>query len=454
MSSPRAHASRSLAMRPRTIAKHELVGMGSTSSQMSKRDWKPLRSPRNQKTQPADVEPPMRSPRPRNQAKAETTASLIMVNGNSMVKTYRLVSDMQRENAERPSMEGGSVLTMAHLQKLCSLYAQLCEDDMRGMVTLEQLTAIVRGALGMEEERFTPRIFRVADPRGSGRIDFPRFFVELMMPVSVTGLVKLHYIFTSLSINPRDHEGTLPSVARGEIEGILGYAAKVQQYYLQWADEVFASMEGYPIAGLSSRHRCILKRDLEAATARQPLLSICLGKCLETERHIVESLTNVQDQTNELVKLANMGITSMMETTSLTTAEQPIFTFENLQQLWVHFKEKLDYQGPEKQTEKPAPILEHDQFVDIMDSFFPDGTTKQVTRGGFVSVQAIDPQVRRLPCVYCACLCQRDSWLSVPNARMETGGAEGSCEARSPPTDRSPFRFGGQNERLAACRFA
>ena len=389
---PRAPASST--MRPRTIAKHELVGMGSTSSQMAKRDWKPLRSPRNQKMQPADVDAPTRSPRPRYVAKAETTASLLMVSGNNMVKVYRLVSDMQRENAERPSMEGGSVLTTAHLQALSSLYAQLCEDDMRGMVTLEQLTAIVRGALGMEEERFTPRIFRVADPRASGRIDFPRFFVELMMPVAATGLEKLHYVFTSLSINPRDHEGTLPSVARGEIDGILAYAAKVQQYYLQWTDEVFASMEGYPIAGLSSRHRCILMHDIEQSTARQPLLSICIGKCLESQRRIVEVLTNVQDQTNELVKLANMGVTSMMETTSLTTAEQPVFTFESLQRLWVHFKDKLDYQGPEKQTDKPAPILEHDQFVNIMDSFFDDGSAPQVARGGFVSVEAIDPQVR------------------------------------------------------------
>lgn len=338
----------------------------------------------------------MHSPRPRNQAKPETTASLIMVSGNSMVKVYRLVSDLQRENAERPTIEGGSVLTAAHLQKVCSIYAQLCEDDMRGMITLEQLTAIIRGATGMEEERFTPRIFRVADPRESGRIDFPRFFVELMMPVAVTGLEKLHYLFTSLSIDPRDHEGVLPSVTRPEIEGVLAYAAKVQQYYLQWTDEVFASMEGYPIKGLSSRHRCILMHDIETATARQPLLNICLGKCLETERHLVEALTGVQDQTNELVKLANMGVTSMMETTALTTAEQPIFTFENLQQLWVHFKDKLDYQGPEKQTEKPAPILEHDQFVDIMDSFFPNGTSAQVARGGFVSVDTIDPQVWRL----------------------------------------------------------
>lgn len=316
-----------------------------------------------------------------------------MLSGSNMVKIYRLVSDMQRENAERPAMEGGTMLTTAHLQKLCSMYAQLCEDDMRGMVTLEQLTAIVRGALGMEEERFTPRIFRVADPRESGRIDFPRFFVELMMPVEVTGLEKLHYVFSSLSINPRDHEGTLPSVSRSEVEEILGHAAKVQQYYLQWTDEVFASMEGYPIEGLSSRHRCILMRDIETATARQPLLSICLGKCLEAERHMVEALTNVQDQTNELVKLANMGVTSMMETTSLITAEQPIFTFESLQQLWVHFKDKLDYQGPEKQTEKPAPFLDHDTFVDIMDSFFDDGSPPQVARGGFVSVDVIDPQV-------------------------------------------------------------
>lgn len=52
---PRAPAGGSSAMRPRTIAKHELVGMGSTSSQMAKRDWKPLRSPRNQKMQVRNV---------------------------------------------------------------------------------------------------------------------------------------------------------------------------------------------------------------------------------------------------------------------------------------------------------------------------------------------------------------------------------------------------------------
>ena len=57
------------------------------------------------------------------------------------------------------------------------------------------------------------------------------------------------------------------------------------------------------------------------------------------------------------------------ETTALTSAEQPIFTYENLQQLWVRPRTSWITKEPEKQTEKPAPILEHDQFVDIMDSF-------------------------------------------------------------------------------------
>lgn len=125
--------------------------------------------------------------------------------------------------------------------------------------------------------------------------------------------------------------------------------------------------------------------DIEQAANRQPLLSICVGKCLEPERRLTEALTNVQDQTNELVKLSNMGVTSMMETTSLQTSEQPKFTFDTLRLLWVHFKDKLNWQGPEKQTDKPAPILEHDMFIEIMDEFFGDGSAPKVTRGGFVS---------------------------------------------------------------------
>ena len=96
-------------MRPRTIAKHELVGMGATTSQLPTRDWKPLRSPRNQKMQPpSDIA--SRSPRPRHVAKPDTTATLLMVTGNAMVKLYRLVADLQRLNAERPALQGGSVI--------------------------------------------------------------------------------------------------------------------------------------------------------------------------------------------------------------------------------------------------------------------------------------------------------------------------------------------------------
>lgn len=50
--------------RPRTIARHELVGMGCTSSQLAMRDWKALESPRRPKLL-SGVEPPARSPRPK-----------------------------------------------------------------------------------------------------------------------------------------------------------------------------------------------------------------------------------------------------------------------------------------------------------------------------------------------------------------------------------------------------
>lgn len=382
-------------MRPRTIAKHELVGMGATTSQLPTRDWKPLRSPRNQKMQPpSDIA--SRSPRPRHVAKPDTTATLLMVTGNAMVKLYRLVADLQRLNAERPALQGGSVILPEHLRKMCSLYAQLCEDDFPEMITIEQLEAIIRGSLGMEEEKHTPRMFRLCDPRESGRMNFPRFLVEMMMPVACSGIEKLHYLFSSLSINPRDHEGTLPFVTKREIEQVLTHAGKVQQYYYQWTEEVFASMDGYNVKGLSSRHRLILMHDIDTATGRQPLLHIVIGKCLEPVHEITVALANVQQQTNELTKLANMGITSMMESTSLSTSDMPVFDFNSLLRLWVHFKDRLDYGGPKKQTDKPAPILDHDTFVEVADEFFGDGTVPPPPgRGGFTVAVAIDPQAEQ-----------------------------------------------------------
>ena len=65
-------------------------------------------------------------------------------------------------------------------------------------------------------------------------------------------------------------------------------------------------MDGYNVKGLSSRHRLILMHDIDTATGRQPLLHIVIGKCLEPVHEITVALANVQQQTNELTKLANM----------------------------------------------------------------------------------------------------------------------------------------------------
>jgi hypothetical protein len=183
------------AMKPRmkAIPRHELVGMGSTTSQLSAREWKPLQSPRRSHMMPAGTQLPKRSPMPKDVVKQETTASLLMLSGSTQVRLYRELVEFERANAARPALEGGSVVTAEHLTRICSIYHDVCDEDSPGLVTRNQLQAIIRGSIigaagttaGTNEEKYTARMFKLRNPHETGRVDFPKFLVEFMMPVKV-----------------------------------------------------------------------------------------------------------------------------------------------------------------------------------------------------------------------------------------------------------------------------
>ena len=256
--------------RMRAIPKHELVGMGCTTSQLTPREWRPIQSPRKKYNLPSSLRLPVRSPHPKHVAEKETTASLLMLSGPTMVRVYRELIEFEKSNAQRPALEGGSVFTEEHMRKICALYQQVCEEDSPGLVTCSQLQAIIRGAVmnNATDEKYTPRLFRLRNPHESGRVDFPKFMIEFMMPVKsrpgtvVTPMDKLRSIFSVLSIEPRPEGAELPLVPQADLQSLLAYAHKVVKYYLEWADQVFASMEGTRIHGLSARHRMILMRTL------------------------------------------------------------------------------------------------------------------------------------------------------------------------------------------------
>ena len=59
-------------------------------------------------------------------------------------------------------------------------------------------------------------------------------------------------------------------VDRDTLIQALGYLAKVVDYYMQWADDIFQSIEGTPVPGQHARHSLVPVRcsffDLEPST--------------------------------------------------------------------------------------------------------------------------------------------------------------------------------------------
>jgi hypothetical protein len=209
----------------------------------------------------------------RDAAKSETTASLMLLSGSPAVKLYRELHEFERSNSQRPALEGGSVFVLEHLRRICEHYQQLCEDDSPGLVTRAQLQAIVRGAISAPEEKNTSRLFKLRDLRGAGRIDFPKFMIEFMMPVTahpghpISAVDKLGCALATLSIDMRPEGAKLPVLEKSEVTKLLGWALKVTSYYLQWANDVFTSLDSYPIPGAAARHRLMLLRESEALPA-------------------------------------------------------------------------------------------------------------------------------------------------------------------------------------------
>lgn len=139
--------------------------------------------------------------------------------------------------------------------------------------------------------------------------------------------------------------------------------------------------------------------DIQQATNpdRYPLVNIALEKCLNEDPKVVRWVSAVQGIMNELQRLANMGVTSMMDATATTQLEAPKFHQGSLRRLWIHFQEQLDWHGPvgltaRTTTSDAAPMLERAQFIEIASDFFKE--TNSAPQGGSSTLarEAIDPE--------------------------------------------------------------
>ena len=285
--------------RPRTIPKNK-IGEMMTSSQLSPRDWPkknqamvgggatPTRTPRP---------PPQRTPQPQELAKAESTITLVTTGGNMMAKLYRELHELESD--------WGSTLGKKQLQLMILAYHQTADNGV--LVTLEQFIKIIRGALCIvEDEKHTTRLFKMRAPRETTMVDMSKMLLEFIGYTKCPLADKVELAFAALtSHRAADHAGDglfesdIP-VDRDTLIAGLGYMTKVVDYYLQWSDDVFQSIEGTRVPGQHARHVLIPIAQVEQCAKRQDLLNASLRKCLAFSPHVASLIGLVQDQTNTL----------------------------------------------------------------------------------------------------------------------------------------------------------